>query len=214
MPASAPTGRRLTLSLTSCGRRDADASTTERDHQTARTGRYVAGISGQLRPQHIHQAPRHAGRISRDAAQWNYASVAAIARPRGRHNILVHCSDSHAFTRRTISGSVQGRPVRLQRAVPPVTWVWTPPDLLPRSSCTRKALGPSTTISSDRPPEPSRLIRLSCGLMTTGACVFVSCSRRLSATCCATSKGVLSSSNIPTSLSPSPAEADMVRGVW
>jgi hypothetical protein len=32
---------------------------TERDHQTARTGRYVAGIGGQLRPQHFHHAPRH-----------------------------------------------------------------------------------------------------------------------------------------------------------
>ena len=32
----------------------------ERSHQTLRAGRDVAGIGGQLRPQHIHYAPRHA----------------------------------------------------------------------------------------------------------------------------------------------------------
>jgi DNA invertase Pin-like site-specific DNA recombinase len=36
---------------------------TERGHQTARAGRYVAGIGGQLRPQHIHHAPRHPGSL-------------------------------------------------------------------------------------------------------------------------------------------------------
>src|SRR5215831_10755697 len=36
--------------------------TAERGHQTARAGRYVAGIGGQLRPQHRHHAPRHARR--------------------------------------------------------------------------------------------------------------------------------------------------------
>jgi DNA invertase Pin-like site-specific DNA recombinase len=32
----------------------------ERGHQTARRGRYVAGISEELRPQHFHHAPRDA----------------------------------------------------------------------------------------------------------------------------------------------------------
>ena len=32
--------------------------------QTARAGRYVAGIGRQLRPQHRHHAPRHARRLS------------------------------------------------------------------------------------------------------------------------------------------------------
>ena len=40
-----------------------DTGTAERGHQTARAGRYVAGIGGQLRPQHIHHAPRHARRM-------------------------------------------------------------------------------------------------------------------------------------------------------
>jgi hypothetical protein len=48
-------GRRLLLSNT---------STAERGHQTPRTGRYVAGIGRQLRPQHIHHAPRHARPIN------------------------------------------------------------------------------------------------------------------------------------------------------
>ena len=38
--------------------------TAERGHQTARAGRYVAGIGGQLRPQHIHHAPRHPRRVT------------------------------------------------------------------------------------------------------------------------------------------------------
>ena len=36
----------------------------ERGHQTARAGRYVAGIGRQLRPQHFHHAPSHARRMS------------------------------------------------------------------------------------------------------------------------------------------------------
>src|SRR6202048_4174842 len=36
---------------------------TERGHQTARAGRDVAGIGGQLRPQHCHHAARHQNRI-------------------------------------------------------------------------------------------------------------------------------------------------------
>jgi DNA invertase Pin-like site-specific DNA recombinase len=36
---------------------------TERGHQTPRAGRYVAGIGAQLRPQHIHHAPRHPRRM-------------------------------------------------------------------------------------------------------------------------------------------------------
>jgi DNA invertase Pin-like site-specific DNA recombinase len=35
-----------------------DTGAAERGHQTPRAGRYVAGIGGQLRPQHIHHAPR------------------------------------------------------------------------------------------------------------------------------------------------------------
>jgi DNA invertase Pin-like site-specific DNA recombinase len=35
-----------------------------RGHQTARAGRYVTGIGRQLRPQHIHHAPRHAGSVT------------------------------------------------------------------------------------------------------------------------------------------------------
>ena len=31
-----------------------NTGTAERGHQTPRAGRYVAGIGGQLRPQHIH----------------------------------------------------------------------------------------------------------------------------------------------------------------
>jgi hypothetical protein len=37
---------------------------TERGHQTARAGRYVAGIDSQLRPQHFHHAPRNAPGMS------------------------------------------------------------------------------------------------------------------------------------------------------
>jgi len=33
------------------------ATLAERGHQTARAGRYVAGIGGQLRAQHIYHAP-------------------------------------------------------------------------------------------------------------------------------------------------------------
>jgi DNA invertase Pin-like site-specific DNA recombinase len=36
---------------------------TERGQQTARAGRYVAGIGRQLRPQHFHHAPRDARRL-------------------------------------------------------------------------------------------------------------------------------------------------------
>jgi len=35
-----------------------------RGHQTARTGRDVAGIGEELRPQHFHHAPRHQSRMS------------------------------------------------------------------------------------------------------------------------------------------------------
>jgi DNA invertase Pin-like site-specific DNA recombinase len=38
--------------------------TDQGGHQTARAGRYIAGIGGQLRPQHIHHAPSHAHRRS------------------------------------------------------------------------------------------------------------------------------------------------------
>jgi hypothetical protein len=41
------------------GRPPFNPGTTERSHQTPRAGRYVAGIGRQLRPQHIHHAPRH-----------------------------------------------------------------------------------------------------------------------------------------------------------
>ena len=41
-----------------------DTGPTERGQQTARAGRDVAGIGRQLRPQHIHHAPRHAGRMT------------------------------------------------------------------------------------------------------------------------------------------------------
>jgi hypothetical protein len=47
------------------------AGTTERGHQTARTGRYVAGIGGQLRPQHIHHAPGDAGHMRRETTRWH-----------------------------------------------------------------------------------------------------------------------------------------------
>src|SRR5215213_8305460 len=40
------------------GRPPSLSGAAERGHQTARAGRYVAGIGGQLRPQHIHHAPR------------------------------------------------------------------------------------------------------------------------------------------------------------
>ena len=40
-----------------------DAGTEERGHQTPRAERYIAGIVGQLRPQHIHRAPEHARRM-------------------------------------------------------------------------------------------------------------------------------------------------------
>ena len=36
----------------------------ERGHQTPRAGRYVAGIGGQLRPQHINHAPRDPRRVT------------------------------------------------------------------------------------------------------------------------------------------------------
>jgi hypothetical protein len=42
----------------------ADTGTAERGHQTARRRRYVAGIGRQLRPQHFHDAPRHASRLT------------------------------------------------------------------------------------------------------------------------------------------------------
>jgi DNA invertase Pin-like site-specific DNA recombinase len=38
-------------------------SATKRGHQTARTGRDVAGIGEELRPQHFHHAPCHARRV-------------------------------------------------------------------------------------------------------------------------------------------------------
>jgi hypothetical protein len=38
--------------------------TVERGHQTPRAGRYVAGIGGQLRPQHINHAPRDPRRVT------------------------------------------------------------------------------------------------------------------------------------------------------
>jgi hypothetical protein len=41
-----------------------DTGTAERGHQTTCARRYVAGIGRQLRPQHIHHAPRDAGRMS------------------------------------------------------------------------------------------------------------------------------------------------------
>ena len=40
-----------------------NTGTAEGGHQTARAGRYVAGIGRQLRPQHRHHAPRHARRL-------------------------------------------------------------------------------------------------------------------------------------------------------
>ncbi len=53
--------------------------TEERGHQTPRTGRYVAGIGGQLRPQHINHAPRHPRRVSsgpsRKLRQTHYVIV-------------------------------------------------------------------------------------------------------------------------------------------
>jgi hypothetical protein len=57
-----------------------NTGTAERGHQTARPGRDVAGTGPQLRPQHIHHAPRHARRIS------SSDPAASCARPRG-HNI-------------------------------------------------------------------------------------------------------------------------------
>ena len=51
------------------------SGTAERGHQTARGGRYVAGIGRQLRPQHIHHAPRDTrhlkGRYSRPPIFYN-----------------------------------------------------------------------------------------------------------------------------------------------
>ena len=41
------------------GRPPALTGATERGHQTARAGRYIAGIGRQLRPQHFHHAPRY-----------------------------------------------------------------------------------------------------------------------------------------------------------
>jgi DNA invertase Pin-like site-specific DNA recombinase len=41
-----------------------NTGTTERGHQTARAGRYVAGIGRQLRPQHFDHAAGHAGRLT------------------------------------------------------------------------------------------------------------------------------------------------------
>ena len=41
-----------------------DTGTAERGHQTARAGRYVAGIGRQLRPQHFHHAPRYPHRVN------------------------------------------------------------------------------------------------------------------------------------------------------
>jgi hypothetical protein len=41
-----------------------NTGTAERGHQTPRAGRYVAGIGGQLRLQHIHHAPRHTRRMT------------------------------------------------------------------------------------------------------------------------------------------------------
>jgi DNA invertase Pin-like site-specific DNA recombinase len=38
--------------------------TAKRDHQTPRAGGYVAGIGGQLRPQHINHAPRDPRRVT------------------------------------------------------------------------------------------------------------------------------------------------------
>src|SRR4051794_26784297 len=58
------------------GRPSSLTGTAERGHQTARGGRYIAGIGRQLRPQHIHHAPgdtRHLkGRCPRPAhlPQW------------------------------------------------------------------------------------------------------------------------------------------------
>ena len=40
-----------------------NSGTAERGHQTARAGRYVAGVGRQLRPQHFHHAPRDERRV-------------------------------------------------------------------------------------------------------------------------------------------------------
>jgi hypothetical protein len=45
-----------------------DTGTAERRYQTARRGRDVEGIGGQLRPQHRHHAPRYQRRMSGAAA--------------------------------------------------------------------------------------------------------------------------------------------------
>src|ERR1700693_3308949 len=57
--------RDLIRTRTAEGRSRAKAfpGAAERGHQTPRAGRYVAGISAQLRPQHFHYAPRHANRM-------------------------------------------------------------------------------------------------------------------------------------------------------
>ena len=46
------------------GRPPALTGATERGHQTARAGRYIARIGGQLRPQHRHHAPRDTRRVN------------------------------------------------------------------------------------------------------------------------------------------------------
>jgi hypothetical protein len=38
-------------------------TSAERGHQTARAGRYIARIGGQLRPQHFYHAPRDTGSL-------------------------------------------------------------------------------------------------------------------------------------------------------
>ena len=47
-----------------------DTGPTERGHQTARAGCDIAGIGGQLRPQHRRHAPRHTGGWQGGTFSW------------------------------------------------------------------------------------------------------------------------------------------------
>jgi DNA invertase Pin-like site-specific DNA recombinase len=61
--------------------RPPDIGTAERGHQTARAGRYVAGIGGQLRPQYRHHAPRHARCMSRTSRRQRHEAPFREPRP-------------------------------------------------------------------------------------------------------------------------------------
>jgi hypothetical protein len=93
-----------------------NTGSAERGQQTPRARRYIAGIGGQLRPQHIHHAPRYAHRMSYPRFLWSHCSLASVryrSRPAssriGRNSSFVPggsgCLNSSCHSRPSFSAS-------------------------------------------------------------------------------------------------------------